>query len=73
MGVIKMPKVYSDYICAFSGIMSTIDLQLTTMTYNDELRFSFMSHFLTNEIEKNMVKFLKDAGIEKCKIASNKE
>lgn len=73
LGVIKMPEVYSDYICAFSGVMSTVGLQLTTMTYNDELRFSFMSHFLTNEIEKNMVKFLKDAGIEKCKIVSNKE
>lgn len=73
LGVVEMPEVYSDYICAFSGVMSTVDLHLTTMTYNDELIFSFMSHFVTNEIERNMVKFLKDTGIEKCKIVSNKE
>lgn len=73
LGVIEMPKVYSEYIEAFSGIMSTANIHLTTMSYEDEFRFGFMTHFTTNEIERNMVKFLKDDGVGRVKIVSNKE
>ncbi len=73
LGVVRMPKEYAKYIESFSGIMSTVDMHLTTMSYGDELVLGFMTHFTTNEIERNMVRFLQNAGIKRVKIVSNKE
>lgn len=73
LGVIKMPEVYADHIESFSGLMSTNDIHLTTMSYRDELRLGFMTHFTINEIERNMVLLLEEQGIKNIAVVSNKE
>lgn len=73
MGVINFPKEYEDYVESFSGMMSSTGLHLTAMSYKEKLVLSFTSHYLTNEIERSMVKLLKEDGIDDILIVSNKE
>lgn len=72
VGVISMPKNYEKFIESFVGIMSSNGLHLTAMSYADNLCLGFTSHYLTNEVERGMVKFLQSEGIDDIKIISNK-
>ncbi len=72
LGVVKVPSQYDEYIDSFSGYMTSDGLHLTAMSYNDTTVLGFSTHFVTNEIERSMIKKLQDEGIGKIKVISNK-
>ncbi len=72
MGIINMPEIYSPHIESFSGFMNSTGLHLTAMTFKDELTLGFTTHFVTNEIERNMVKILKQEGVKDVRVVTNK-
>ena len=72
MGIINMPEIYSPHIESFSGFMNSTGLHLTVMTFKDELTLGFTTHFVTNEIERNMVKILKQEGVKDVRVVTNK-
>ncbi len=72
MGVIHMPSEYEEYIEGFSGYMSSTGLHLTVMSYKDEMVLGFTTHYSSNEVEREMVKFLEAAGVDDVRVVSNK-
>lgn len=70
LGIVKVPDDYEKYIECFSAIASGDDLKLTIVSYKDDLVLSFSSHFITKEVERTMVKRLKD-DTKNIKIISN--
>lgn len=71
VGVVKMPKEYEPYIDSISGYMNSNSIHLTTMTFKDDLALSFTSHFTTKELERTMLRLLKEEGIKNIKVISN--
>lgn len=71
VGVIKLPEEYEPFIESFTGLMSSNALHLTTMTYKDTLVLGFTSHFISKEIERMMIKSLKEDGVGEVTIISN--
>jgi len=71
VGVIKLPEEYEQYVESFTGLMSSNALHLTTMTYKDALVLGFTSHFITKEVERLMIKLLKENGVSDVTIISN--
>jgi len=64
IGAISMPKVFEPYIEAFSFYSSTDGIQLNCCSYLDKFKFSFSSHFINAEIEKNFTRYLSEQGFE---------
>lgn len=58
-----MPKEVEKYIEKFIVFNSTDALELCVCSYLDELSLSFTSHFISNEIENNFFRTLKEFGI----------
>ena len=55
---------YKDYIEKFSFMSSTDGMQLNLCSFEDRFVFSFSSHFINTEIQKNFVRELVSQGIE---------
>ena len=64
IGRVTMPKEYEDFIDSFSVISCTDGMQLNCLSYNDIFTFSFSSHFLKSEIQKNFVRELVGYGMD---------
>lgn len=63
VGIISVPKEVEKYIEKFIVFNSTDALELCVCSYLDELSLSFTSHFISNEIENNFFRTLKEFGI----------
>ena len=64
IGIIKMPKVYQEYIDYFDVFISTSTIQLCMCSYLDKLLLSFTSQFTNSEIEKNFFRQLSEEGVD---------
>lgn len=64
IGIIEMPEVLNKYINLFSIFASTDSTQLCMCSYLDKMTFSFSSHFINSEIQKNFFKYLREFDIE---------
>ena len=64
LGKITMPEAYNNYIKDFSFSTSTDGIQLNLISFNDEFKFSFSSHFINSEIQKNFIRELIKYGAE---------
>ena len=71
VGVVSLPSVYEKHIEYFTGLMSTNDMQLTVVSFKEEIVLSFTSHFVSKEIERTMIKFLSENAKSDIKIISN--
>ena len=58
IGKVEMPSAYKEYIDKFSLISCTDGIQLNCLSYEDKFSFSFSSHFLKSEIQKNFIREL---------------
>lgn len=63
VGIISVPKETEKYIEKFIVFNSTDALELCVCSFLDELSLSFTSHFISNEIENNFFRTLKEFGI----------
>ena len=64
IGIINMPKMYIPYIEKFSFMSSTDAINLNLCSFEDNMVFSFSSHFIKTEIQKNFVRALVENGVD---------
>lgn len=64
MGIISMPKELEKYINLFGVYSSSENIHTCICTFRDKLVFSFASHFLNHEIQRNFVKNLTNENIK---------
>ncbi len=64
IGRITIPDCYKDYIEKFSFMTSTDAMHLNTCSFEDKFVFSFSSHFVNTEIQKNFIRELISQGID---------
>ena len=64
IGKITMPDCYKKYISKFAFMSSTDAMHLNTCSFEDKFVFTFSSHFINTEIQKNFVRELVSQGIE---------
>ncbi|MCI5522045.1 MAG: hypothetical protein MR411_05540 [Tenericutes bacterium] len=63
IGVIDMPYDLQKHINLFGVMSSTDNVQSCMCSYKDNLVFTFTSHFVEQEIQKNFVRYLSNNGI----------
>ena len=71
LGIVKVPSEYEDYIESFSAISSTEDLQLTICSFKDNIVLSFSSHLINKNIERTVLKYIRDEKNIDVKVISN--
>ena len=64
LGRVKMPEEYIPYIKNFAFDSSTDGIQLNVISFEDEIKFSFSSHFLSSEIQMQFIRELEKMEIE---------
>lgn len=64
VGRISMPKELTKYIKLFNVFMSTIKLQLTLCSFEDNLQLGFTSGLISTDIQKNFFRTLTKNGID---------
>ncbi|MBQ9072834.1 MAG: hypothetical protein IJY25_06725 [Bacilli bacterium] len=64
IGIVEMPKELQKYIKLFDVFASTAKTQVCMCSYLDNMVFSFTTHFIDSEIEKNFFKELSKNDIE---------
>ena len=68
MSVIDLPKEYVPYIERFGVFMNTPKLELTMVSFEGVINFSFTSRFDTSNIQRNFYQILEEQGIQANKI-----
>lgn len=71
LGKVTVPEEYEKYVDSLSAIASTDDMQLTVITFKENITLSFSSHFINKEIERIFVKELQKEINSEIKIVSN--
>ncbi|MEG1146483.1 MAG: acyltransferase [Bacilli bacterium] len=64
IGIITIPEELEKYISHFGVFSSTDNIQSCLCTFKDKMVFTFTSHFLDCEIQKNFTRFLTEKGIQ---------
>lgn len=63
VGIVNMPDEIKPYIRSFDVFVSTDKLQACLCTYENKLRISFTSAFVSTEIQRRFFRTLTDMGI----------
>lgn len=64
IGRVEMPPEYDRYIKRFGFFTSTDKLQLCSCSYGDEMSLAFTSKLLSESIQRNFARILREEGIE---------
>ena len=71
LGSVKFPKEYEQYIENLSAIASTDDMQVTVVTFKEDITIAFSSHLVNKEIERLFLKEIQKEIVSDIKVISN--